>query len=97
MKSSPLYKGVLIVVVILPFLATIYAMWALWNRAVFLSDIVMLLIMYTCITFGVTAGFHRMLTHRSFRAHPIIKFLLLLAAGMACFGRGWYVSLSCIM
>ncbi|WP_338251736.1 acyl-CoA desaturase [Dictyobacter halimunensis] len=86
MKSSPLYKSVLILVVTLPFLATIYAMWALWNRAVFLSDIVMLLIMYTCITFGVTAGFHRMLTHRSFRAHPIIKFLLLVFGSMSLEG-----------
>jgi stearoyl-CoA desaturase (delta-9 desaturase) len=33
--------------------------------------------MYTCITFGVTAGFHRMLTHRSFARHPAVKFLLL--------------------
>ncbi|GHO86016.1 stearoyl-CoA 9-desaturase [Dictyobacter formicarum] len=86
MKSSPLYKGVLVLVVILPFLATIYAMWALWNRAVFLSDIVMLLIMYICITFGVTAGFHRMLTHRSFRAHPVIKFLLLVFGSMSLEG-----------
>ncbi|WP_236022977.1 acyl-CoA desaturase [Dictyobacter formicarum] len=42
--------------------------------------------MYICITFGVTAGFHRMLTHRSFRAHPVIKFLLLVFGSMSLEG-----------
>ena len=86
MKSNALYKGVLVLVVVLPFLATIYAMWTLWNRAVFLSDIVMLLVFYTCVTFGVTVGFHRMLTHRSFQANPVIKFLLLVFGSMSLQG-----------
>lgn len=85
-SSKTLYKGVLVVVVALPFLATIFAMWSLWNRGVFASDIVMLLILYTCITFGVTVGFHRMLTHRSFSAHPVIKFLLLVFGSMSLQG-----------
>ncbi|GER86039.1 stearoyl-CoA 9-desaturase [Dictyobacter vulcani] len=86
MKSNALYKGVLVLVVVLPFLATIYAMWTLWNRAVFLSDIIMLLVFYTCVTFGVTVGFHRMLTHRSFQANPVIKFLLLVFGSMSLQG-----------
>jgi len=35
------------------------------------------LVMYTVTCFGLTIGFHRMLTHRSFRSHPAMKFLLL--------------------
>lgn len=86
MKSNALYKGVLVLVVVLPFLATIYAMWTLWNRAIFLSDVIMLLVFYTCVTFGVTVGFHRMLTHRSFQANPVIKFLLLVFGSMSLQG-----------
>jgi stearoyl-CoA desaturase (delta-9 desaturase) len=40
---------------------------------------------------GVTAGFHRMLTHRSFRAHPVVRGLLLVFGSMAVEGPaiGW--------
>lgn len=86
MKFSTLYKGIVLVAVIVPFIATIYAIWALWNRAVHWSDIVLLLCMYTFITIGVTVGFHRMLTHRSFRPHPVVKFLLLVFGSMSLEG-----------
>jgi stearoyl-CoA desaturase (delta-9 desaturase) len=42
--------------------------------------------MYTFITIGVTVGFHRMLTHRSFRPHPVVKFLLLVFGSMSLEG-----------
>jgi stearoyl-CoA desaturase (delta-9 desaturase) len=86
MKFSTLYKSAVLLAVVIPFLATIYAIWTLWNKAVHLSDIVLLLSLYTCITFGVTVGFHRMLTHRSFRPHPIIKTLLLILGSMSLEG-----------
>lgn len=38
--------------------------------------------MYTLTAFGGTAGFHRMLTHRSFRPHPIVKLVLLILGSM---------------
>jgi stearoyl-CoA desaturase (delta-9 desaturase) len=42
--------------------------------------------MYTVAAMGVTMGFHRMLTHRSFKPHPVIKFLLLVGGSMALEG-----------
>ncbi|MBA2394183.1 MAG: acyl-CoA desaturase [Ktedonobacteraceae bacterium] len=86
MKFSTLYKGIVLVAVVVPFIATVYAIWALWNRAVHWSDILLLLCMYTFITIGVTVGFHRMLTHRSFRPHPVVKFLLLVFGSMSLEG-----------
>ena len=86
MKFSTLYKGIVLIAVIVPFIATIYAIWALWNRAVHLSDILLLLGMYAFITIGVTVGFHRMLTHRSFKPHPVVKFLLLVFGSMSLEG-----------
>jgi stearoyl-CoA desaturase (Delta-9 desaturase) len=86
MKFSTLYKGIVLVAVIGPFVATLYAIYTLWNRAVHWSDIAILLGMYTCITFGVTAGFHRMLTHRSFAPHPAVKLLLLIFGSMSLEG-----------
>jgi stearoyl-CoA desaturase (Delta-9 desaturase) len=86
MKSITLYKAIVLIVVIVPLLATILAMWLLWARAVHLSDIVLLVTMYSLTALGVTAGFHRMLTHRSFRPHPVVKFILLVLGSMALEG-----------
>ncbi|WP_242527446.1 acyl-CoA desaturase [Ktedonosporobacter rubrisoli] len=81
-----LYKGVVLVVVVVPLLATIFAIWLLWNKAVHWSDIALLLTMYSLVAFGVTVGYHRMLTHRSFNPHPAVKFILLVLGSMALEG-----------
>ena len=68
-----LHKGTVLFAVVAPFLATIYAVYLLWNWAVSWPDLVLLLVMYVPISLGVTAGFHRMLTHRSFQAQPVVS------------------------
>ena len=85
-RPTPLYKVALLIVVVVPFLATIFAMYQLWGRAVHVKDIVLLVTMYVLIAFGVTVGFHRMLTHRSFKPNPVVKFLLLAFGSMALEG-----------
>jgi stearoyl-CoA desaturase (delta-9 desaturase) len=42
--------------------------------------------MYVPISLGVTAGFHRMLTHRSFRAQPVVRAIILVFGSMAVEG-----------
>ena len=84
--KSTLYKALVLVVVVGPLLATGYAISLLWQRAVHPGDLVLLLSMYAITGMGITIGFHRMLTHRSFRPHPIIKFLLLVFGSMALEG-----------
>src|SRR5437660_1834393 len=86
MQPTKLYKAIVLVTVVVPLLATVYAIWLLWNRAVNGSDITLLLIMYSLTAFGVTVGFHRMLTHRSFKPHFVIKFILLVLGSMALEG-----------
>jgi fatty acid desaturase len=84
MRPIPLpQKLTVLVVVIVPFLATILALGLLWKRAVHWSDFALLAMMYTLVGLGVTAGFHRMLTHRSFRPHPIVNGILLVLGSMA--------------
>ncbi|HEY6541564.1 MAG TPA: acyl-CoA desaturase, partial [Ktedonobacteraceae bacterium] len=84
--SSPIYKAIVLVVVIVPLLATALAIGLLWQRAVHWSDIILLASMYSLVAFGVTVGYHRMLTHRSFRPNPVIKFLLLVLGSMSLEG-----------
>jgi len=83
MRSIGLYKAIVLLVVIVPLLATIFAIWLLWQRAVNWTDLILLATMYTLIAFGVTVGYHRMLTHRSFKPHPVVKFILLVLGSMA--------------
>ncbi|QBD81531.1 acyl-CoA desaturase [Ktedonosporobacter rubrisoli] len=85
MKSF-FYKVLVLVVVVVPLLATMFAMWLLWERAVHWLDIVLLVTLYSLVGLGVTVGYHRMLTHRSFRPHPIVKFALLVLGSMALEG-----------
>src|SRR6266496_1580334 len=86
MNSFPAKKIVILSVVTVPFLATLFAIWLLWDRAVNATDLTLLAVMYSLVALGVTVGFHRMLTHRSFRPHPIVKFILLVLGSMALEG-----------
>ena len=78
-----LVKGSVLVVVIVPLLTTVLALGLLWKRAVHWSDLALLATMYTLVALGVTVGFHRMLTHRSFQPHPVVKLVLLILGSMA--------------
>ena len=84
MRSTAItYRAMVLTVVIVPLLATVFAMYTLWQRAVHFPDLLLLLIMYSLVALGVTVGYHRMLTHRSFKPHPIVKFILLVLGSMA--------------
>lgn len=84
MRSTAItYRALVLTVVIVPLLATVFAMYTLWQRAVHFPDLLLLLILYSLVALGVTVGYHRMLTHRSFKPHPIVKFILLVLGSMA--------------
>jgi stearoyl-CoA desaturase (delta-9 desaturase) len=86
MRSIPVKKIVMLVVVIVPFLATLFAIWLLWDRAVNWTDLALLVAFNVIGGLGVTVGFHRMLTHRSFHPQPVVKFILLAFGSMAVEG-----------
>jgi stearoyl-CoA desaturase (delta-9 desaturase) len=83
MRPTANYKAYILIIVIVPFLGTVLAICSLWQQAVQQSDLVLLVTMYTFTALGMTVGFHRMLTHRSFRPHPIVKLVLLILGSMA--------------
>ncbi len=84
MQPIPVVKKVIVLfVVTVPLLATVLAIVLLWQRAVHWSDLALLAVMYTLIALGVTVGFHRMLTHRSFQPHPVVKCVLLILGSMS--------------
>jgi stearoyl-CoA desaturase (Delta-9 desaturase) len=55
------------VVTIVPFLALGAVCWQLWANLLHWSDVAVFGIMYVATGLGITVGFHRYLTHRSFK------------------------------
>jgi stearoyl-CoA desaturase (delta-9 desaturase) len=59
--------------VVVPFAGVLIAVFLLWNRWVDGTDLAILALFYVLTAGGVTVGFHRLLTHRSFQTHPVLE------------------------
>jgi stearoyl-CoA desaturase (Delta-9 desaturase) len=59
----------------LPILALGFVAWQLWDEALRWSDVIVFLVLYLGFGLGVTVGFHRLLTHRSFETTRWMRFL----------------------
>jgi stearoyl-CoA desaturase (Delta-9 desaturase) len=59
-----------------PPLLLVLAGWQLWDRELRWRDLAILAVMYVPVGLGVTVGFHRLLTHRSFKTSPWLRGLL---------------------
>ena len=64
------------VVTVVPFLALLAGAVQLWGNALNPSDLVVLAITYLATGLGVTVGFHRLLTHRSFKTTRGVRAVL---------------------
>ena len=59
--------------VVVPFVGTLVAIVLLWNRAVNVADLSVMVVMYLVTAVGITVGFHRLLTHRAFASYPWVE------------------------
>lgn len=58
----------------------------LWGNLIHLRDLVIGVVLYAVAGHGVTVGFHRMFTHRSFKANRPLKIVLAVTGSMAVEG-----------
>jgi stearoyl-CoA desaturase (Delta-9 desaturase) len=58
----------------------------LWDRAVDVADLGILVGMYLITAVGVTVGFHRLLTHRAFATHPWLERAFAVAGSLSVQG-----------
>jgi stearoyl-CoA desaturase (Delta-9 desaturase) len=72
--------------VMLPFLGFVAAVVLLWNTLVDWSDLSVMLLMYVISGYGVTLGFHRLLTHRSFQTFKPVEYTLAILGSIAVQG-----------
>jgi stearoyl-CoA desaturase (Delta-9 desaturase) len=70
----------------IPFLAVAVAVPLLWGDWIGPSDVIVFAIMYTLSGFGVTVGFHRMLTHRAFATHPATRYVFAILGSLSVQG-----------
>jgi stearoyl-CoA desaturase (delta-9 desaturase) len=73
-------------VTVAPILALGFVGWQVWNDWLHPSDLIVLLILYTISGLGITVGFHRLFTHRSFKTTRPVRFLFAVAGTMAIEG-----------
>jgi stearoyl-CoA desaturase (delta-9 desaturase) len=71
---------------IIPFLAVLVAAVLSWNHVLGWTDVAVFAVMYLVCGIGVTIGFHRLLTHRSFATHKPIAYALAAAGSMSVQG-----------
>ena len=72
--------------VVIPFIATLAAIVLLWNSWVTAADLVSAAVMYVLTAVGVTVGFHRLLTHRSFQTFKPLERAFAILGSMAVQG-----------
>lgn len=80
-------QAVLLVFVVGPLLGTVYAIARLWHDLIGWQELALFLGLYLATGLGITFGYHRLLTHRSFETGPVLKAVALILGSMAVQGR----------
>jgi stearoyl-CoA desaturase (delta-9 desaturase) len=83
---TALQRRVNLAAVIIPFAAFLTACVFLWNSLVGWTDLAILLALYLPAGFGITIGYHRMLTHQAFQTSKPVRYTFAILGGMAVQG-----------
>jgi stearoyl-CoA desaturase (delta-9 desaturase) len=79
-------KAVNLGAVVVPFVATLVAIALLWNSLVSATDLAIAAVMYLLTAIGITVGFHRLLTHRSFQTNKPLEYTFAVLGSIAVQG-----------
>src|SRR3954465_7905595 len=63
-------------ITVLPILALGLVGWQVWSSLLGWSDLIVFAIMYVATGLGITVGFHRLFTHRSFKTGKAVRAIL---------------------
>jgi stearoyl-CoA desaturase (delta-9 desaturase) len=85
-ENETLDRVVLTIITALPVVALFVVGWQLWEEALHVSDLIVFGIVYVLTGLGITVGFHRHLTHRSFKAKSPVRAVLAILGSAAVEG-----------
>ncbi len=90
-RMSPLIRFINLMIIIIPFLGLGAAIYMLWPFGFGWPSLTLFLGMYLLSGLGITVGYHRLFTHKSFETGPIMTTLIGIAGSMAVEGPiiGW--------
>jgi stearoyl-CoA desaturase (delta-9 desaturase) len=74
------------IVTVAPFVGVGFAGWQMWDGLLHRSDLYVFAIMYVFTGLGVTVGFHRLFTHRSFKTSRALRFVFAVLGSAAIEG-----------
>lgn len=72
--------------VVVPFTGAVVAVALLWNELVSPADLAIAAVMYLLTALGITVGFHRLLTHRSFQTSKPVEYAFAVLGSLAVQG-----------
>ena len=73
-------------ITVVPIVALLVVAWQVWADVLFYSDLIVFAIMYVGTALGITVGFHRLFTHRSFKARKGVRVTLAILGSAAIEG-----------
>ena len=82
-SPGPARKAVLLFFVVGPIIGTIYAIARLWQDLIGWQELSLFIGLYLATGVGITFGYHRLLTHRSFETGRVVKAISLILGSMA--------------
>lgn len=82
-KSFHLERRVALIVIVLPFVGFLATMYYYWGNGLSTIDLGIFFVMTLMHELGVTAGFHRYFTYKSFRASKGLELFLGIASSIA--------------
>ncbi|HUZ19759.1 MAG TPA: acyl-CoA desaturase [Acidimicrobiales bacterium] len=85
-RTSRVSQVVTLVAVLVPPLAILSAARVLWGVAVRPLDLILFAVLYVATGLGITVGYHRLFTHRSFEAPTAVRVLLAILGAMTLQG-----------
>jgi stearoyl-CoA desaturase (delta-9 desaturase) len=85
-RAQALERRVAWVVIVVPLVGFALAVASLWELGVTPLDLGLCVGLGVLTQVGITAGYHRLFTHQSFEAHPVIRWALGIAGSMAVQG-----------
>ncbi|CAN5880778.1 fatty acid desaturase [soil metagenome] len=85
-QQSALERVMLAVFIALPFVAVLAAIPVAWGGWLGWRDVVIGLVFYVVSGLGITAGFHRLFTHKSYRPKRPLKVAMAVAGSLAIEG-----------
>jgi stearoyl-CoA desaturase (delta-9 desaturase) len=85
-RHSTAHQVTNVIAIVLPPVAFGVALVSLWGRGVGWVDVAFLAVAYPVTCLGITVGFHRLLTHRSFQTYPAVRYTLAVMGTLAVEG-----------